>query len=253
MRRILLAAIGVFMLGVPAHGDAITLIIRNIADSQTLFVARPSDLGEVIWIVHHAETEPIFSLGEIASRGLERFAEGSETNTIFADLSANPDVIAFGIMPGGNLEEGCETVGIINIFSEQALTIMVPALTANDKFWATPPAGLRVFNSQGYLIESQLGTYMNLFDAGTEIDEPPGYGRFQFAAQNDPDEGYAQKSVVVRMRTGQDRSQDGFAYPKPETHLEVILQEDILATTTQGKRCPRRRPAKRGRESNIFG
>ncbi len=233
------------------YAGSLTLRIENIGSQQTIFAPRPATLGQAIWVVHHPDTMPVFATNTPASKALERFAEDSNILVLFADLAVNPDVIAFGAFQGNDLAEGCAVVAIVNVFAEQVLSVLVPMLQANDKFFATPPNGVRLFSDGGFLYQEDLIDFVRLYDAGTELDEVPGEGSYQGLIQSYPEEGDPQGDVVHRIRTGLSRSRDGYAYPFVNEHLRLTVKETQPGEVFHGQRCDRR-TRDRGRAWNIF-
>ena len=76
---------------------------------------------------------------------------------------------------------------------------------SNDKFYAPDPKGVDLFDGEKP-IAADLTKRIMLWDAGTELDEPPGIGSHQAPRQSTVDSGPAEGGTVHLAN-------DGFSYP----------------------------------------
>ena len=92
--------------------------------------------------------------------------------------------------------------------------MLVPS---NDLFFAPGEAGIALFNPEGNPISGDVTDQINLWAAGTEVNQEPGVGADQVQRQAAPNTG-ADEGGVVRLVA------DEFTYP--------AIEEAILVTIT---------------------
>ena len=82
-------------------------------------------------------------------------------------------------------------------------------IQSNDLFYAPAGMGIPLFDDQGAPIDGDVTDQVDLWDAGTEVDEEPGVGPNQAPRQSGPDTGDDENGVIVLV----DGMDDGFSYP----------------------------------------
>jgi hypothetical protein len=183
----------------------ITVTIENIsADAAT-----PTPLAPGVWVTHE-DSISLFKLGAPdAGLGLEALAEDGNaaglagalpgaTGVHYSDTFTNPD---------GGTEPGPALPG-----SSYSFTAMVsPGLNisfatmfvqSNDWIFATPPAGLNLFDADGNLVEGDITADLIIVDSGTETDQTPGEGADQAPRQSGPNTGAEDEDSNVRIVDG---------------------------------------------------
>ena len=88
---------------------------------------------------------------------------------------------------------------------------------SNDLFYAPGEMGIPMFKN-GVPTEGDITMYVDLWDAGTEIDEAPGAGNYQPTSPSGPDEGPDEGGNVV-IETG-----GGFSYPDDAEVIKVYSE-----------------------------
>ncbi len=81
------------------------------------------------------------------------------------------------------------------------LTFATMFVQSNDWFYAPDESGIELFNSDGSQITGDITSMINLYDAGTEIDEAPGEGMNQAPRQPGANSGDADPDNTVRLIT----------------------------------------------------
>ena len=182
--------------------------VENIAeDSSTL-------LAPGAWVVFQ-EGEPIFTAGENdRGMGLEALAEDGDPSTLSAALADYMGVVESGVFntpvdatepapigPGGAYE--------FQFHGEagQRLALASMLVQSNDLFFAPEGGGFQLFNEDGTPVVGEVTMYFSLWDAGTEVNQPPGEGTDQAPRQSGPNTGEDEMGVVRLV-------DDGFSYPE---------------------------------------
>jgi hypothetical protein len=179
-----------------------------------------SPLSGVVWAVHQGDVG-LFGVGSPASAGLERLVESGRPQPLLEQLAGADQLEQYGAEPddGGVIHSG-ETIEFrLRAAAGDHLSLVTGYLAANDKFVATRPMGVALFDEQGEPRTGDLDWALGLFDAGTEVDEPPGLGANQFERQS-LSNGGVDENELVREVHGQ---WQGFHYPPPEQILSVRI------------------------------
>ena len=169
---------------------------------------------------------PILNVDAPASEGLERIAEDGMPETLANALAA-----ASGALPSGafSVPEGATEPGPIGPGQAYAFTFdaLPPArlsfatmyIDSNDVVLATGPGGVALFSGDTPFNGQVASTELDLFDAGTEANEEPGFGPNQAPRQSRPDTGTPEsENVRPVVDTG-----DGFSYLSPAELVEVTV------------------------------
>jgi hypothetical protein len=220
--------------------------IENVASTDVY----PDDTstGGQVWLTPgaygvHTGENPIYTVGEPASIGLEALAEaGPPTgfegeDGLVDELGASMAVHDSGaytpadtvadpndptgevpgappIAPGGAFEFEVEAA------PGQRLSFASMFVPSNDVFVSTGENGIALRPEDGDPVEGDVTDDVALFDAGTEPNaEPPGTGPDQAPAQDAPDQGDDEDGVVRRLSD----VDDGHEYPAVEDVIRVTV------------------------------
>lgn len=88
---------------------------------------------------------------------------------------------------------------------------------SNDLFYAPAESGIALYDDMGNAVSGDLTDQLLLWDAGTEINQPPGEGADQAPVQSGPDTGAADPDPNVRL------VDDGYDYPMASEVIRFIL------------------------------
>ena len=194
--------------------------IENVVGGNTF--ATPFAPG--LWAVQKKNSAPIFINGEPDfGEGLEALAEDGNPGELYASLNHHPKVRSRGIF---NTPVGAE--GPAPIFPGDAYEFVVIAkpndhlnfatmfIQSNDLFVGPSQQGIPLFDKAGNPKSGDVTKYLDLWDAGTEVNEEPGVGPNQAPRQSGPDTGLDENGVVQVV-------DDEYSYPPVEDLLMVTL------------------------------
>ena len=235
-RRVLLGGlvggglVGWWALGLVAVADAhaqsrtFEVTINNVAKQGTLYTSGPARLGQGMWVIHNYR-DPIFTEGRPARpNGLEVLSEEGYASQVVSALSRQAGIVEVGLFPVTALAPGEETRFSFVAVAGQRLSFAISLHYSNDKFLAPDGNGIALFDVNGLPVAGDVTSSVKLWDAGTEVDEPPFLGATQAPRQSRPGEGLDQSGFVTRATDGIGRAEDGFAYPKVESQIRVVIR-----------------------------
>ena len=162
--------------------------VQNVSTATTLQVGalpdRTAPLSPGTWAV--VESGTIFNLNDQARLSIERQAEEGSPDMLVQELEGDGNIDEGGsfMSPGGPDNGPAIASGETTTFSFDAepgdkLQILTMFGQSNDWFYAFDNGGLDLFNGDNDpVIGDQTGKLI-LYDAGTELDEPPGLGLTQ--------------------------------------------------------------------------
>jgi hypothetical protein len=87
---------------------------------------------------------------------------------------------------------------------------------SNDLFYAPDGAGIALFNAEATPVTGDVTSQIGLWDAGTEVNQEPGFGPDQAPRQAGPNTGADENGVVQIVA-------DGFSYPGTSDTIRVII------------------------------
>lgn len=102
------------------------------------------------------------------------------------------------------------------------LSLATMFVQSNDLFYAPAMDGIALYDGSGNPVTGDVTSMINLWDAGTEVNEEPGTGPNQAPRQGNPNTGPDENGNVVLVAD----VMDGFAYPADEDVIMVSLSHD---------------------------
>ncbi len=214
----------------PARRTTFTVRIENVSTATTLRLSNgqtaPAPNAPGLWVVHD-EPDPLFTAGaKDRDQGLERLAEDGNPAVLAAALQSHQGIMASGTfaIPVGDAMPGPATPGKAYEFTftaepGQKLTFATMFGQSNDLFLAPGDRGIQLFDSKGDVMSGDITSLMDLWDAGTEVNQEPGLGPDQAPRQKAPNTGASERKPVQLVKD----VKDGFTYPKVSDVLRVTI------------------------------
>ncbi len=176
-----------------------------------------------LWLVHTIES-PLFKTGEKDwGRGLEALAEDGNPEVQAKYCMNHKGIISSGVftIPVGEDKAGPITPGKYFEFTfsaevGQKLTIAQMWGQSNDLFYAPNERGIDLFDKSGKAISGDITKQFILWDAGTEVNEEPGFGPNQGPRQGGMNIGPDEKGVVTAVL-------DGWTYPRTSDVIRITI------------------------------
>jgi hypothetical protein len=204
-------------------GEETSFLVRieNVGDEAQSAMTTPFAPG--VWAVHTA-ADPLFSAGQAdRGQGLEALAEDGDPSALAAAVAGQAGVSASGAFntPVGASEPGPLLPGEAYEFNIVAvpgdmLSLATMFVQSNDLFYAPDGAGIALFNSDGTPVNGDVTGQIQLWDAGTEVNQEPGVGPDQAPRQAGPDTGPDEDGVVQIVS-------DEFTYPGTSSTILVTI------------------------------
>ncbi|MCB0560644.1 MAG: spondin domain-containing protein [Lewinellaceae bacterium] len=176
-----------------------------------------------VWAIHNAGDMPLFTNGAAdRGEGLEALAEDGDPSVLNTSLNSANDVIAHGVFntPEGATAPGPLMPGASYSFTFDAeegayLNLATMLVHTNDLFYAYGEGGLALFNN-GMPVNGDITGNIQLWDAGTEVNEYPGAGNHQ-PARGGGDSGPDENGIVQPVN-------DAFTYPAVSDAIRVTIE-----------------------------
>lgn len=217
-----------FSEGSADHGEGLEDIAEDGDPSQlhgyiqTKTGATPI-LSPGVFLVH-GDDDPIFTVGAMdRGEGLEAIAEDGNPGMLAsllhesATVSGGAFAVPVGaggpapVLPGGAYEF------VIAAGPTGKLSFATMFVQSNDLFYAPDGMGIPLFTPGGDPISGDITDQVDLWDAGTELNEIPGIGVNQAPRQSGPDTGAADPDNTIRLVN------DGYTYPADESVIKVTV------------------------------
>lgn len=184
----------------------------------------PNVLSPGIYVVQKKNTAPLFVVGEPDfGEGLEAIAEDGVPTQLNESLNNDPEVRSHGafavpvggdgpapILPGGSYQF------TVTAKYKDHLNLATMFVQSNDLFIGPDADGIPLFNGPKDPISGDITMYMELWDAGTEVNEEPCVGPNQAPRQPAPNTG-ADENGVVRL------VDDVYTYPEVSDVIRVTI------------------------------
>lgn len=228
----------------PSDTAGTTFIVRveNVSRRETLrlpdggTVSVPLSAG--VWAVHVGDN-PIVTAGAIESGlGLKGLAEAGLAAPFAANLKTVRNVRSAGVfdepkghrrgMPKGDvdrataskmLQPGQHFEFAVVAHRGERLSLAMMLAQSNDGIVATKQTGLDLFDASGRPVSGDLTPQLALWDAGTEINEPPGAGRNQGLRQGAPHAGDPERRPVRPLA----EAEYGQAWPSVDRLVKLTI------------------------------
>lgn len=175
-------------------------------------------LSPGVWAVGPGADNPLFDIGQPASAGLEDLAEDGMTAVLLEEAAGiNRVRDAAGLPnPAGPILSGESYTFYVTASPGDRLHLATMFVQSNDYFFADS-SGIRLFAGKTP-IAGDVTSALNLYDAGTEVDQTPGFGDTQVLAQGGmADIGPDENGVVSPA------ADDGFDLPADEDVIQVTI------------------------------
>ena len=209
-----------------------TVRIENVSTANTLKLSNgmsaPAPTAPVLWTITD-EGNPLFKVGQPdRGQGLERLAEDGNPGVLADFIAANVKSIAHhGVvtMPSGEKAAGPITPGKAYEFTVMAapgqrLTLAMMFGQSNDLFYAPGDKAIALFDAKGQPLTADITSQLQLWDAGTEVNEEPGLGANQAPRQSMPNAGTAEKGKVSLVK-------DRYRYPSIREVVRVSVKPSV--------------------------
>jgi hypothetical protein len=218
-----------FTVGAADRGQGLELVAESgrgadLGDALAALSGAHTPLSPGVFAVHRAG-EPLFTPGSPdRGQGLERIAEDGNPEVLADSFAGDASLEAAGVfhVPLAASGPGPAQPGQAFELSFRAepgdrLSLATMFGMSNDWFFATPAAGLALFDESGAPLVGDVTAEIGLYDAGTEIDEELAIGASTGPQQPAPDSGAADGVDQVRRVTG------GVYGPSVDQHLRVTV------------------------------
>ncbi len=187
-------------------------------------------LSPGVFVIHSADqVAPIFKTGEKdRGQGLEGQAEDGSPVALGDALSklgfkqTGIFNTAVGAEKAGPLMPGQAFEFTFTAAPGDSLSYAEMFGQSNDLFFATDENGIALFSAKGTPVAGTFTGAIQLWDAGTEVNQEPFVGSDQAARQAAPNTGAAENGVVQAIYS----VTDGFTYPSVESSLKFTITND---------------------------
>jgi hypothetical protein len=225
---ILALALGLTSSSYASHKVRFQVRFENITTGEILKSSTgktaPLAVAPGLWIVATSNA-PIFKTGQKDwGQGLETLAEDGNPAPLSEAVRKTKGVINAGVFntPVGSTMPGPITPGKAFEFSFEAVQGQKLFLAAmwgqsNDLFYGTTELGIDLFDAKDKPIDGDITKYLVLYDAGTEVNEEPGFGPNQGPRQSAPNTGIDENGVVRPVLDGK------WIYPTVEETIRVTI------------------------------
>jgi hypothetical protein len=210
-----------------------TVRIENVSTAQTLKLSNgttaPAPTAPLLWTVTDAGN-PLFTAGrKDRGQGLEQLAEDGNPGVLADYIAANlRSVVHSGVVtiPVGDKAPGPITPGKAFEFTfpaapGQRLTVAMMFGQSNDLFYAPGANAIALFDKAGMPLTVDVSAQLQLWDAGTEVNEEPGLGPNQAPRQAAPNTGTDEHGTVRLVK-------DRFTYPATRDVVRMTIRPTAI-------------------------
>jgi hypothetical protein len=208
------------------HTDAEGLAEDGDPSGLYSYVEKKTGITQIIapgvWTLH-TKDDVLFISGEPdGDEGLEALAEDGDPSTLAANLAGKDGVRSSGVFntPVGSGSPGPVTPGNSYQFTFTAkkgdkLSFATMFVQSNDLFYAPNGSGIELIKGHN-LVMGDITDRVFLWDAGTEVNEKPGFGPNQAPRQSGPNTGTDENGNVMFVN-------DSFQYPLVSDVIKVSI------------------------------
>ena len=213
-----------------------TIRVENVSTPKTLKLSNgttaPAPTAPLLWTITD-EGNPLFTPGQPdRGQGLERLAEDGNPGVLADYIVQNlKSVVHSGVVtvPSGDNGPGPITPGkayefTISAAPGQRLTLAMMFGQSNDLFYAPGPKAIALFDAKGKPLSVDVTSQLQLWDAGTEVNEEPGLGPNQAPRQAAPNTGPAEHGAVMLVK-------DQFRYPRISEVVRVSVKPSMATAS----------------------
>ena len=203
-----------FTLGSPDRGLGLEALAEDgnpivLAEALSAHTGVTGILAPGVFAVHKG-TGVLFTSGSPdRGLGLEALAEDGNPIVLADSLIGNADVLIRGVfaVPEGAGGPGPLPPNGAYVFSFSAsagdrLSFAMMFVHSNDLFFAPGEEGIALFGEDGSAIMGDITSMIQLWYAGTEVNQPLGVGLDQAPRQSGPNTGAPDPDNTVRLATG---------------------------------------------------
>ena len=123
------------------------------------------------------------------------------------------------VMPGEEQEFTFEAGPVTLPGAATKLSLVTMFVQSNDLFFGPGEAGIALYDN-GNRVLGDVTDQIELWDAGTEVNEEPGVGPNQAPRQSGPNTGTDENGTVILV----ENSGDGFTYPEVADVIQVEIE-----------------------------
>ena len=206
-----------------------TVRVENVSTTQTLKLSNgmtaPAPTAPLLWTITDAGN-PLFMTGAAdRGQGLEQLAEDGNPGVLADYITSKlKSVVHSGVVttPSGDKGPGPITPGkayefTVSAAPGQRLTLAMMFGQSNDLFYAPGAKAIALFDDKGQPLTADITSQLQLWDAGTEVNEEPGLGPNQAPRQAAPNTGAREKGKVMLVN-------DTFRYPSVGEVVRVSVK-----------------------------
>ncbi len=184
-------------------------------------------LAPVVWKVHEDMMgEGVFFNNGEADRGvgLEATAEDGDPAMLAESVEGAAQAVPDGADGPGPAFPGSAYSFSFEASVGQSLSFVTMFVQSNDLFFAPDENGIALFDDMGHPVEGSVTGHVDLWDAGTEVNQEPGVGADQAPRQAGPNTGADEMGVVQLVAD----SGDGYSYPPTAALIRVSIAVDDM-------------------------
>ncbi len=204
--------------GIADKGNGLKLLAEtgnpaSLAAWITPLLGVSTPLSPILYVVS-GNNGVIFDSASATHNGLRYLAEDGNAAPLKDSLTAkgfSPMIQGTGV-----LLPGTSTSLTITVQQGQKLFFASMFGQSNDMFFTTRSHGLEVFPTGGNALTGDVTNLIQLLDAGTEVNEFPGFGPNQAARQLAPGMGIRESGVVKAI-------DDGYVYGRVDKLISMTI------------------------------
>jgi hypothetical protein len=219
------AAIGIFSYA--DHATKFKVRIENVSTAQILKsstgATAPAGLSPGVFVIYKGKNPILASKQKDFKASLERLAEDGNPDPLNSALQKEKGVMTSSEfkIPNGQNDPGPIGPGGAYEFTLTAnpgvkLAIAEMFGQSNDLFYSPDENGIDLFDENGNAVNGEITAKMILWDAGTEVNQEPGFGADQAPRQSAPNTGASENKNIAPVM-------DSFTYPSTDQVLRITI------------------------------